>query len=1081
MGRKAKTLTTAEALTGYDAQKARAYQRSQMLSQSGRDIGELPPVADPKRKKSCEKNFRKFCETYFCHIFNMGWSDDHLKVASKIEQAVLKGGLFALAMPRGSGKALALDTPLPTPDGWTTMGEVQEGDLLFDELGNPCRVLKKSEIFTDHDCYKVTFNDGEEIICDAGHLWQVEDIHGRKSPYVRTTEWLSTRYAVGNRGYHESRFRIPLQKPLNTDTKKPLSISPYALGVWLGDGACATGRITLCEKDFEEIAGYINSESGNDNITKANYGLGRGAVSGILTKNFSPNTSGQAKLRKLGILNNKSIPQEYLRASYPERLALLQGILDTDGSVDVSGHIEICIKYPEFAKTFGELLSSLGVRYGVHQKTVVLDGKEFGPYSRFNFIGYREQRLFRLKRKLSRLKPTPERVMKKSGVLSHTPCEVRTITSIIKVPTVPTQCVMVDSPSHLYLAGRRMVPTHNSSLCEAAGVWSIVYGHREFVTLVGATESAALEMMESVKTEIESNELLAEDFPEVCYPITQLEGIANRCAGQLYHGKRTKITWTANEIVLPTVEGSKASGMIIRVAGLTGRIRGMKYKRSDGRSVRPELVIVDDPQTSESANSIEQTRKRLRILSSDILGLAGPGKKISGLMPCTVIKTGDMADQILDKAKHPEWNGERCKMLYQEPVNTKMWEQYAEIRANSLREHGDISEATAFYKENRKAMDEGAVVAWRDRYNPDELSALQHAMNLKLTDELSFQAEYQNEPFCTDKQEDTILSVDEICSQLNGLKKGIVPLNCVRLTMFVDIQKPLLYWCVCAWSDDFTGAVIDYGAYPDQKRLRFSLNDAKPTLQDVFPNSGLEGQIYSGLTALFEAKMSEPYLREDGAEMRIERAMIDANWGMSTDTVYQFCRQTVFSGVILPGHGRFIGASSKPLSAYRRKPGERIGFNWMMPNVAGKRAIRHVIFDTNFWKSFVHSRLSVTMGDRGNLSLFGRNPLIHQVFAEHLTSEYRVKTEALGRVVDEWKIRPERGDNHWLDCLAGCAVCASIQGSELAENLHSVKKGSIRLSALKNTPAQPMTAEKPVEVQRSGPLRLSDLQRQKRG
>ena len=119
-------------------------------------------------------------------------------------------------------------------------------------------------------------------------------------------------------------------------------------------------------------------------------------------------------------------------------------------------------------------------------------------------------------------------------------------------------------------------------------------------TRIGATESAALELLDSLKTELEVNERLAEDFPEVCYPVAQLEGIANRCAGQLYKGERTRITWTSNEIVLPTVEGSRASGIIVRVAGITGRIRGMKFKRSDGRSVRPSLVIIDDPQTSES-------------------------------------------------------------------------------------------------------------------------------------------------------------------------------------------------------------------------------------------------------------------------------------------------------------------------------------------------------------------------------------------------------------------------------------------------------------------------------------------------
>ena len=213
-----------------------------------------------------------------------------------------------------------------------------------------------------------------------------------------------------------------------------------------------------------------------------------------------------------------------------------------------------------------------------------------------------------------------------------------------------------------------------STLAETAAIWSMLYGHREFVTLIGATESAALEMLDSIKTELEVNENLAADFPEVCYPIEQLDGIANRCAGQHCNGERTRITWTSNEIVLPTIKDSKASGIIVRVAGITGRVRGMKYKRSDGRSVRPTLVIIDDPQTSESAGSLEQTRKRVRVLAGDILGLAGPGQKISGIMPCTIIRPGDMADIILNRNTHPDWNGEKTKMVYEFPKNMKLWE-----------------------------------------------------------------------------------------------------------------------------------------------------------------------------------------------------------------------------------------------------------------------------------------------------------------------------------------------------------------------------------------------------------------------
>ena len=570
-----------------------------------------------------------------------------------------------------------------------------------------------------------------------------------------------------------------------------------------------------------------------------------------------------------------------------------------------------------------------------------------------------------------------------------------------------------------------------SSLTETAAIWAMLYGHREFVVLVGASESAALEMLDSIKTEFEVNEHIAADFPEVSYPIAKLEGIANRCAGQLYKGERTRITWTANEIVLPTIAGAASSGVIVRVAGITGRIRGMKYKKPDGRTIRPEFVVIDDPQTSESADSVEQTRKRVRVLAGDILGLAGPGKKIAGIMPCTVIRPGDMAEQILDKTKHPEWNGERCKMIYQFPRNDELWERYADLRADELRECGTFERATEFYREHRAEMDEGAVVSWPDRYNYDEISAIQHAMNLKLTDEAAFWAEYQNEPLPEDLGTDEQLTVDGIVNKLNGHAQRTVPVSANHVTMLIDVQKTMLFYVVCAWDDDFTGYVIDYGAWPDQRRRYFTLGEANPTLQAKFPRSGLEGCLYGGLKALTEDYLSREFTRDDGAAMRIEKCLVDANWGQSTDVVYQFCRESAFANVIIPSHGKYIGASSKPMSEYKKAVGDRVGHNWRMPNIRGKRAVRHVVFDTNYWKSFVASRLLESMGDRGSLSLWGRSSEAHMLFAEHLTAEYRVKTEGRGRRVEEWKMRPEGADNHWWDGLVGCAVAASMTGCVL--------------------------------------------------
>jgi hypothetical protein len=208
----------------------------------------------------------------------------------------------------------------------------------------------------------------------------------------------------------------------------------------------------------------------------------------------------------------------------------------------------------------------------------------------------------------------------------------------------------------------------------------------------------------------------------------------------------------------------------------------------------------------------------------------------------------------------------------------------------------------------------------------------------------------------------------------------------------------------------------------------FTLRDARITLSGVTRNSGLEGAIYAGLDLLTKDYLGRGWRRDDGAMFRVERCLIDANWGESTDVVYQFCRQSAYPGVVIPSHGRYVGASSCPFSEYTHKPGERVGHNWRMPNVDGKRQVRHVVFDANYWKSFVHARLAVPMGDPGCLSLFGDRAEMHRLFAEHLTAEYRVKTTGRGRTVDEWKQRPERSDNHWLDACVGAAVSASMQG-----------------------------------------------------
>jgi len=241
----------------------------------------------------------------------------------------------------------------------------------------------------------------------------------------------------------------------------------------------------------------------------------------------------------------------------------------------------------------------------------------------------------------------------------------------------------------------------------------------------------------------------------------------------------------------------------------------------------------------------------------------------------------------------------------------------------------------------------------------------------------------------------------------------------------------LLFYVVAAWEDDFTEYVVGYGTYPDQSRAYFTLRDARHSLATSAEGTGLEGSIYASLESLTSDLLGREWQRDDGAAMKIRRCLIDANWAHSTNIVYQFCRQSPHASILLPSHGCFVGASSNPFSEYKRRPGDRVGLNWRVPSVHGKRAIRHIIYDTNWWKSFTLARLAVAMGDRRCLSVFGTQAETHRMFAEQVTAAYFIETEGRGRTVDEWKSRPEQPDNHWLDCLVGTAVAASMQGALL--------------------------------------------------
>lgn len=588
--------------------------------------------------------------------------------------------------------------------------------------------------------------------------------------------------------------------------------------------------------------------------------------------------------------------------------------------------------------------------------------------------------------------------------------------------------VVVDGGTFAYAMPRGSGKTTKA---ESAVIWAICYGHRQFPLLIGADQGGSIEMLNSVKLELETNELLLADFPEVCYPVRCLEGIPHRANGQLLDGERTRMEWTDDTIVLPTIPNSPASGCIVKASGITGRLRGMKHKRADGRSVRPDLVVIDDPQTDDSARSPLQVSQRMRVINGTILGLAGPGKKIAAVMPCTVIVPGDVADQLLNRDRNPQWRGKRTKLVYKFPTDEKLWDEYRKKREQEFKDGGDGAKATAFYKKNRKAMDAGAKVAWEHRKEPGDLSALQYAMNLKFDrGDDAFGAEYQNEPPIEKTEDNEVLDPTKTAERLNQVPRGVIPASGQHLVAMIDVQKTSLWYTVLSVEDGFSGDVIDYGVWPEQKRSGYyTLRDLKKTLATMWPKKGPEELLYDGLAELTEWLLSREFRREGSGEARkIELCLVDANF--MTETIFKFARASRFSNIIRPCHGRFVGASSTPFSQYRPKAGEKSGMNWRIP-LAVKRATRHVLFDANFWKTFARARLQTGMGGRGAIRLFGKDPEEHRQLCDHFVSESAHLQEAKGRSVLVWDLKPTRPDNHWWDGLVGCLVAASILGVQI--------------------------------------------------
>lgn len=576
-----------------------------------------------------------------------------------------------------------------------------------------------------------------------------------------------------------------------------------------------------------------------------------------------------------------------------------------------------------------------------------------------------------------------------------------------------------------------------TTICERAVLWAALYGHCPFPLLVAADQKKSAESLAKLKLELEANPLLLADFPEVCYPIRKLERIANRVKGQTHGGEPTRMEWSRLAIVLPTIPGSVSSGAVIKTGAILSAVRGANHTKPDGTVVRPSLVLLDDPQTRASARKETQSKLREQIISADVLGCAGPGETMTALMTCTVICKGDMADRMLDRSLHPDWQGERTKLLIRWPSDPAMalWQELREKLADAMARDASpeavLKIGVAFYRKHRAAMDDGAEVAWEERREKGHPSALYSAMMLYFKDPEAFWSEYQNEPMggVTDSEE--LQTPDRLARRVNKLPRGTIPLQAQHVTASIDVQKDGLYWMISWFQDNFTGGVADYAVYPEQQKHQFTVRDLSPTLRSFTKRKSWQAALRCGLDALFDLLATRRFQRPDGATMSIERILVDANWGDSTEIVYQACRESAHSAILRPAHGIAIKPTRRPMSDMKTDGSDKPGDHWIERTHA-KFKSRYLLIDVNHWKSAAHDALSIDVEERHSVSLFAAKPHEHRLLAEHLTAETRTRVEANGRSSDVWELKPGQ-DNHWFDTLIGTFVAASRQGVKLTD------------------------------------------------
>lgn len=551
----------------------------------------------------------------------------------------------------------------------------------------------------------------------------------------------------------------------------------------------------------------------------------------------------------------------------------------------------------------------------------------------------------------------------------------------------------------------------------------LLIGALRYIVFFQANGTLAKHRLNDVTSSLERNDLLAEDYPEVCVPIRGLAGSHQRAGSQTAGGERTHIAWTDKQLTLPTVPGSRSSGAIIACLGIDSAVHGMVQG-----GVRPDFILLDDIETEDDARSPTQIEQNQEKIEKSIAGLAGPGRALSQFYLCTIWAKGCCGDLYTDRAVKPAWTGARYALLQTPPHNEELWTQYIELRQKD-QFAGDPDGRTAhrFYGDHRGEMDDGAVVSDPLRFEdiplPDgsrkQISTLQWCYDyIADNGRESFASQCQNQP-AEGLSEGLDLTESRVQTQLDGRARGFAPIETEHLVAGVDLHGRHLDWGVWAMKAG-TLRCVDYGVEPVASPMSGSLTSQENV-------RAVANAITAALCELRDRWMDGwPVLQADAkaepAIMPLSCCLIDT--GYMDEAVWAFLAATpgrVFRAVKGCGTGRGQQRYRQP----KRNQVRLVGAHWFANRIGPGRML--YVIDADFWKLYAHSGFQIPQTRPASLALFGENPVEHRDWArQFLGEQWTEEYHAGSGYVKAWKrIRP---DNHSLDVTAYACAAASILG-----------------------------------------------------